>query len=732
MICLRRQYTLERNAVNSMVVAEPNLRMDEINLSPYRPTSLMKSKVLLSVILGLATTLFAAESQPAANPPALSGAEAVKAITLPPGFKATLFASEPDVKQPIAFAIDDRGRLWVAEGYTYPKRKGAPPKISTNAAAQPTKEQLADIFGSNDRILVFEDTDGDGKHDKRTVFLDKLNLVSGIEVGFGGVWIGAAPYLMFVPVKDWDNPAPAGDPRILLDGWDYARDTHETLNTFHWGPDGWLYGVHGVFCPSNVGKPGTPVAQRQWVDAAVWRYHPTKHQFEVFAEGTSNPWGFDFDENGQLIEEACVIPHLFHMVQGGRYHRQGGAHYAVGPDETARFAAKKEGKTDKTLHPFIYDDIKTIADHAHFRGGQWTDKDRLASDDLGGGHAHAGMLIYQGDSFPAEYRGKLFMNNIHGARINMDIPERKGSGFVGKHGADFLKFNDKWSQVVDLRAGPDGSIYMIDWYDKNQCHLNTIESHDRSNGRIYKVSYGDKKAEKVDLQKLSDEELVKLLASKNAWQARHAQRVLQERAAHYLPAMALHSDRSREDEIRASKLLSTLSSTLGKAFKEETSTAKRLRILWATDVTIGISHMDKVKALFRDRDEFVRAWTIQLICQDHFGADAKKRGQDQSYKDPYSVSLLAELSTLAREDQSPVVRLYLASALQRLPLAQRGEILEALLAHAEDAKDHNLPLMYWYAAEPLAGQDVATAAKLLSKTKIPQVREYITRRMTAK
>src|SRR5688572_13568182 len=367
--------------------------MDETNFSPYRPTSLMKSKLLLLCILGFATILFAGESQPAPNLPALSGAEAVKAITLPHGFKATLFAGEPDVKQPIAFAIDDRGRLWVAEGYTYPKRKGAPPKISENASSKPTAEQLADIFGSNDRILVFEDTNGDGKHDKRTVFLEKLNLVSGIEIGFGGVWIGAAPYLMFVPVKDWDNPAPAGDPQILLDGWDYARDTHETLNTFHWGPDGWLYGVHGVFCPSNVGKPGTPVAQRQWVDAGVWRYHPTKHQFEVFAEGTSNPWGFDFDENGQLIEEACVIPHLFHMVQGGRYHRQGGAHYAVGPDETARFAAKKEGKTDKTLHPFIYDDIKTIADHAHFRGGQWTDKDRLASDDLGGGHAHAGMLI---------------------------------------------------------------------------------------------------------------------------------------------------------------------------------------------------------------------------------------------------------------------------------------------------------------------------------------------------
>ncbi len=681
----------------------------------------MKSKLLLcSIVCALAVNLFSADAPPAAaNPPALSGAEAVKAITLPPGFKATLFAGEPDVKQPIAFAIDDRGRLWVAEGYTYPKRKGSPPKISTNAAAQPTKEQLADIFGSNDRILVFEDTDGDGKHDKRTVFLENLNLVSGIEVGFGGVFIGAAPYLMFVPVKDWDNPAPAGDPQILLDGWDYARDSHETLNTFQWGPDGWLYGTHGVFCPSNVGKPGTPKEQRQWVDAAVWRYHPTRHQFEVFAEGTSNPWGFDFDENGQLIEEACVIPHLFHMVQGGRFHRQGGTHYAVGPDETTRFWAKKDGKSDKTLNPFIYDDIKTIADHAHFRGGQWTEKDRLASDDLGGGHAHAGMLIYQGDSFPAEYRGKLFMNNIHGARINMDIPERKGSGFVGKHGADFIKFNDKWSQVIDLRSGPDGSVYMIDWYDKNQCHLNTIESHDRSNGRIYKVSYGDAKR-KVDLTKATDEQLVACLKLQNSWHARHAQRILQERAV----------ERPLSRDAQNAIFNGLVNRT--KTGQANDAMPNQLRSLWLSHVIgklkIGVNASDikerdaKGNEILADTyllnapDEMIRAWTIQLACEDKKPSDA----------------LLKEFARMAREDQSPVVRLYLASALQRLPVAQRGEILEGLLAHAEDAKDHNLPLMYWYAAEPVAGESVASAAKLLKATKIPQVREYITRRMTAK
>ena len=166
-------------------------------------------------------------------------------MTVPELFEVKLFAGEPDVKQPIGFCIDDRGRLWVAEAYTYPK-------------CAPEGE-------GKDRIVIFEDVDGDGKFDKRTVFMEGLNLVSGIEVGFGGVWVGAAPYLMFIP-HDAATDKPAGPPKILLDGWAY-EDTHETLNTFTWGPDGWLYGCHGVFTHSRVGKPGTPAKDRIPINA---------------------------------------------------------------------------------------------------------------------------------------------------------------------------------------------------------------------------------------------------------------------------------------------------------------------------------------------------------------------------------------------------------------------------------------------------------------------------------
>ncbi len=372
--------------------------------------------------------------------------EAARAMTVPPGFRVTLFAGEPDVVQPIAMAIDDRGRVWVAEAYSYPRR---------------VRDDQA-----RDRILIFEDTDGDGRFNTRKVFADRLNLVSGLAVGFGGVWVGAAPNLLFIPDQDGDD-RPDGPPQVLLDGWG-QHDTHETLNTFTWGPDGWLYGCHGVFTHSMVGKPGTPHEQRTPINAGIWRYHPTRHVFEVFAHGTSNPWGLDFDERGQMIITACVIPHLYHMVQGGRYERQAGPHF----------------------NPYTYDDIKTIADHRHYLGFN-PHAGNGRSDAAGGGHAHAGAMIYLGTSWPPEYRGSLLMNNIHGARINRDLLKPNGSGFVGSHAPDFLRANDMWSQIVHLEYGPDGGVYMIDWYDKNQCHHNEVDAHDRTNGRIFKVSYGE-------------------------------------------------------------------------------------------------------------------------------------------------------------------------------------------------------------------------------------------------
>lgn len=666
-----------------------------------------------SVLLLLASLLGAqgAEAPPADVVPfaGLSAQEACEKATLPPGFKMHVFAAEPDVIQPISFCLDDRGRVWVAEGITYPRRRGNPPADERPPGAdrsQPTTEQLKDIFGGLDRILVFEDRDGDHRFDKRTVFLERLNLVSGLEVGFGGVWIGAAPYLLFVPVSDWEHPRPAGDPRILLDGWDYLRDTHETLNTFRWGPDGWLYGCHGVFCPSHVGKPGAPESERQWIDCGVWRYHPTRHVFEVFAEGGSNPWGLDFDEYGQCWQEMCVIPHLFHMIQGGRYQRQGGDHFTVGREETARYERHRDPASRKPRHPHVYEDLQQSGDHVHWAGNLGPHAANARSDAAGGGHAHAGLMCYLGDSWPAEYRGKLFIGNIHGQRLNMDIPERRGSGWVGRHGRDFLNFNDTWSQTLDQRYDQDGSVFIIDWYDKNQCHHGREDGHDKSNGRIYKIVYGDTKVTRVDLQKQSDEELVALQLHKNDWYARHARRLLHERAAGNGPSAKVHA-------------------ALTRLLRENPDSTRKLRALWALHVTGGLSARVAIDNL-KSSDEWVRAWTLQLACE-------SRENIERLLREAAELGLQADpdLNQLAESDPSPVVRLYLASAAQRLPREVRADLVRRLLQRSEDASDQNLPLMLWFAMEPLVADQPADALQAALETKLPKILAFTARRIAS-
>lgn len=570
----------------------------------------------------------------------LSGEEAAKAMTLPDGFKITLMASEPDIIRPISFTLDHRGRIWVVEGHTYPVR-------------QPEGQ-------GKDRILIFEDTDGDGKLDKRTVFIEGLNLVSGIEVGMGGVWVGAAPYFMFIPI-DEKNDKPAGPPQILLDGWGY-QDTHETLNSLRWGPDGWLYGTHGVFTHSNVGKPGAPDDQRQKINAGVWRYHPTLHKFEVFSHGTSNPWGIDFNDYGHPFITACVIPHMYHVIQGARYHRQSGKHF----------------------NPNTFDDIKTIADHVHWVGTRGPHAGNFRSAVKGGGHAHAGAMIYLGGSWPAEYRNRIFMNNINGARVNIDQLERKGSGYVAHHNKDFIETNDSWSQWLNLRYGPDGSVYVIDWYDKNQCHSPNPDVHDKTLGRIFKITHENDKWVQVDLSKLKSQELVQYQLHQNDWYVRHSRQILQERG----PNKKVHK-------------------ALKAILNDNPDVTRKLRALWALHVTKGITD-DELTKLLSHESEYLRSWAIQLLAEDNAVPPAA----------------LARLAEMARNDQSALVRLYLASAAQRLNPEQRWDIVTALSQRSEDRDDHNIPLMVWYAFEPLIGVDMDRALDIAQRATLPKLLLY--------
>jgi len=581
------------------------------------------------------------------NAPFLKPDQAVASMSIPKGFDVTVFAAEPDIAEPIAFCFDDRGRMWVAENFNYQTRR------------KHTGDPVS-------RIQILDDTDGDGVFDTKKTFTDKLTFTSGLACGFGGVFVGSPPNLTFLPDADGDD-RPDGPPQILLDGWG-INDRHETLNSFIWGPDGWLYGCHGVFTHSRVGKPGAGDDKRQFIDGGIWRYHPTRRTFEIFARGLSNPWGFDFDDHGQGFATCCVIPHLFHVVQGGVYHKQSRPH----------------------VNPHVYDDIKTIRDHTHLS-------------------AHGGARFYLADAFPKQYRNRLFMCNIHEHAVLTDIMEPRGSSFIGRHGDDFMPTNDLAWVGFSVETGPEGGVYILDWHDTDVCG-NAVNFP--NSGRVYRIMpKGAKPSARPSLRTLSDEDLVRLQLHPNDWYVRQARTLLQSRAA------AGTLDRKSVHRLLREML----------AASDRTS-PKRLRALWALHVTDGLDH-DRLTALLGHADEHVRSWAIQFLCDPSTVNAFQDAGR--ATEPPVGKSILKQFARMAENDSSPIVRLYLAAAIQRLPFQDRWPILQGLVSHGEDIDDHNLPRMYWFGLEPMVPAHPHESLTLAVAGKIPALQEFVARRMVS-
>ncbi|QDS87675.1 Cytochrome c [Rosistilla ulvae] len=599
---------------------------------------------VLFVLLSASTLV----SQEADRP--LPAGEAAQTMQVPPDFQVELFAGEPAVQQPIGFCIDDRNRLWGAEAYAYPVHG----------------------TGKSDRIVILEDSDGDGRHDRRTLFYEGLNYVTGIEVGFGGVWVMSPPSMLFIPDRNADD-IPDGPPQVILDGFGNHANAHNLANGFAWGPDGWLYGTHGRTNWSMIGRPGTAEADRQRFDGGVYRYHPVQHRWEAYADGTTNPWGIDWNDLGHAFICNCVNPHLFQVIQGAHYEPWRG----------------------RKSSQHAYQRIDTIADHLHYVGISDVRRGIGSADEdaAGGGHAHCGTIIYLGDALPAPYRNTLMTNNLHGRRINNDIPRRSGSGYIASHGPDLMRSQDPWFMGVTLAYGAAGEIYVSDWSDTGECH--SVRNTQRQTGRIFRITYKQETIPRVDLARYSDDQLVEAQLHDNDWHVRHARRRLQERAASGADMRKVHRE-------------------LHQMFLSQTAAPKRLRALWALHVTDGASD-EWLTELLDDPEEAIRSWAITLLCEDH---------------QPPTAALAAMLE-LAASGDSPLVRLSITSALQRMPLAKRWELVEALARRSEDASDQNLPLMLWYATEPLIDDDLARYVRLATKAEIPRLRINIARRIAS-
>jgi putative membrane-bound dehydrogenase-like protein len=604
---------------------------------------------------------------PAQSPAELRAGDTTAKMFVPEGFSVDVIAAEPQLHQPMAFTFDAKGRLWVVEGHSYPQKR-------------PDGEGL-------DRILIFSDLDHDGSFETRTVFAEKLNLVSGLEVGFGGVWVGAAPELLFIPDRDGDDK-PDSEPVVLLDGFGFA-DTHETLNSFMWGPDGWLYGNQGVFNSSRIGKPGTQDGDRVALSAGVWRYHPTKHQFEVFAHGGSNQWGLDHDEHGQIFMTYCRSfwgrGDVTHVMQGGHYWNQVNSGYAPFISNQAL-----PGK------PWMVNYLLASARYGHGEGGTG----KPGANDVYGGHSHVGTMIYLGDNWPGQYRNHLFTHNLHGHQMNHVVNHREAGGYNSRHaGFDMLFCSDPQYIGVDLQYGPDGAVYFSDWYDPRHCHNPDAEQWDRGNGRIYRMKY-DKgyRPVTVDYAAATDEQLVHAQSHANDWHARMARRVLSERAAERAVA---------DSAVSAIRQMS----------RQGTTDGLRLRAHWTLHA-IGQLTTKELNELLQDDSEYVRAWAVQLGTENQTIVSA---GTD-SLK---SAEFTAALIQAAKTDKSLLVRRYLASAIQRVPSDAAWQIAEAICGHEDSVNDRDLPLLLWHGMAPLVLADGDRADRLSDSSRIPAITDYI-------
>ena len=392
--------------------------------------------------------------------------------------------------------------------------------------------------------------------------------------------------------------------------------------------------------------------------------------------------------------------HLWQIIPGAHYQRP----HTIDPN------------------PHVYELLGMHADHWHFdTGAGWRSSRDGSASDLGGGHAHSGMMIYLGDDWPAAYRGHLFTWNFHGRRANQEVLEREGSGYVGRHAADMLVAADPFFRGLELSAGPDGAVLAIDWSDTGECHEAT--GVHRTSGRIYRICHGPGTGRLAeDLATLSGAALAELACHATEWQARQARLVLADRAG-FGPASPARSA-TAVDVREAHAVLRRLARS-----DDAVVACRAVLALHAS----GGCDVALLRGLAVHPDEHLRAWGVRLLS-DSWPLDGIMGPADPPADESARVAaehdvVAADFLHLAATDRSGLVRLALAATLQRLPVDRRGALAAALMDRPEDADDHNLPLLVWYGLIPAVEADPPRAADLAAASRWPTTRRLIARRL---
>jgi putative membrane-bound dehydrogenase-like protein len=548
--------------------------------------------------------------------------ETVKRLKPADGLEVKLAAAEPVVRQPVNISFDERGRMWVVQYLQYPGPEGLKP-VAVDQYLRTKYDRVPEPPPKGpkgaDKITILEDTDGDGVYDKSKDFVTGLNLATSAEVGQGGVWVTQAPYLLFYPDKDRDD-VPDGDPKVVLSGFG-MEDAHAVVNHLTWGPDGWLYGAQGSTCTANV--------RGHTFQQAAWRYHPPTGRFEVFSEGGGNTFGLEWDAHGNLFSGTNYGNYvLVHYVQGGYF-------------------VKGFAKHGPLSNPYSFGYFDHVP-HSGWRGG----------------HVTQTGIIYQGGALPEKFNGTWIAPNLLANNVDFHSLAESGASFKTKFLGEFLGSDDKRFRPVDIRTGPDGAVYIADWYDARANHVIPQDTWDKSTGRVYRVAPpGLPGVKPFDLAALSSGELVKRLSDKNDWYARMARRLLRE----------------RHDASIVPQLLTTL---------REGRDRTALQALWALDA-IGGFNEGVASDLLKHPTADVRAWTARLLCDNN----------------SFSASTASQLAHVAAAEPAAVVRAQLACSARRLPADQGLPIVSALMRRGEDLDDRYVPLLLWWAIEAKVTSD---------------------------
>ena len=607
---------------------------------------------------------------------ALPPVEASKSFRVPDDLEMELVLAEPVVSQPVFINFDGRGRLWVVQYLQYPAPAGLNVVSHDNfwrAVYDKVPEPPPRGMKGRDKITIHEDTDGDGRFDKHKTFVDGLNIATACVRGNGGVWVLNPPYLLFYPDVNNDD-VPDGDPVVHLEGFG-LEDTHSVVNSLRWGPDGWLYAAQGSTVTANVRvRPGPRLAlslqhsntpPRQPVRSQgqnIWRYHPIRQIYEVFSEGGGNAFGVEIDPKGRI----------FSGHNGGDTR---GFHYMQGA-----YLRKGFEKHGELSNPYAF---------GYFPHLDGTKGERFTHN----------FILYHGGALPERYNGKLFGVEPLQGRVVLSEINPVGSTFATRDLERVVTSSDSWFRPVDIKVGPDGAIYIADWYDRQVTHTRNQEGLiDREHGRIYRLkAKGGTNFNWSEVFRQTDG---------RGW------------PEGYLGGIALHHENQWYRE-QALRLVADGRETLPVPVLNDlirTNTGQRaLEALWLLNA-VAVSPVTVLPPFLQHRDPFVRLWVTRLLADEGSVSPAVADG----------------FARMAAGETNVEVRAQLASTAKRLPAKDALPIVAALLRRAEDVADSRLPLLCWWAVESKCESDRDAVVALFADSPLwfqPMVEKHILSRL---